>query len=342
MKKLLLLFLAFLCMNFSYSTEIVQNPYTNLFNAAYQQFPSIPKGVLEAVAFNNTRFTHITHTSTASESCNGVPNAYGVMGLTLNGQDYFYDNLTLITQLTNYTEQDIINNPAINIMAYADAFDSLMVNMSISGNNMKDYIPVFMMLSELPSGTVGQQYAMNAQLYGYFDFLKNADYQQQFNFPNHVIDYTSIFGEVDYLILSSPSVTVTDESVFDRTGNYFTPNLNRSPLSADYGPAIYTAAATCNYSSRSGTAISAVTIHTVQGTYAGCISWFQNCAASVSAHYVLRSSDGQVTQMVLESSKAWHVGSENRIHHWTRARRLYQYCILVYQRHVYIICSCCS
>jgi N-acetyl-anhydromuramyl-L-alanine amidase AmpD len=311
MKKLLLLFLAFLCMNFSYSTEIVQNPYTNLFNAAYQQFPSIPKGVLEAVAFNNTRFTHITHTSTASESCNGVPNAYGVMGLTLNGQDYFYDNLTLITQLTNYTEQDIINNPAINIMAYADAFDSLMVNMSISGNNMKDYIPVFMMLSELPSGTVGQQYAMNAQLYGYFDFLKNADYQQQFNFPNHVIDYTSIFGEVDYLILSSPSVTVTDESVFDRTGNYFTPNLNRSPLSADYGPAIYTAAATCNYSSRSGTAISAVTIHTVQGTYAGCISWFQNCAASVSAHYVLRSSDGQVTQMVLESSKAWHVGSEN-------------------------------
>ena len=67
----------------------------------------------------------------------------------------------------------------------------------------------------------------------------------------------------------------------------------------------------CNYSSRSGTAISAVTIHTIQGSYAGAISWFQNCAASVSAHYVIRSSDGQVTQMVLESDKAWHVGSEN-------------------------------
>jgi hypothetical protein len=82
-------------------------------------------------------------------------------------------------------------------------------------------------------------------------------------------------------------------------------------MSADYGPAIWNPAASCNYSSRSGTAVSAVTVHTVQGSYAGCISWFQNCSASVSAHYVARSSDGQITQMVLESQKAWHVGSHN-------------------------------
>ncbi|MEW6470636.1 MAG: peptidoglycan recognition family protein, partial [Bacteroidota bacterium] len=69
-------------------------------------------------------------------------------------------------------------------------------------------------------------------------------------------------------------------------------------------------AASCNYSSRSQS-ISAVTVHTTQGSYAGTISWFKNCSAGVSAHYVLRSSDGQVTQMVLESKKAWHVGSEN-------------------------------
>ena len=54
-----------------------------------------------------------------------------------------------------------------------------------------------------------------------------------------------------------------------------------------------------------------MTIHTVQGSYAGAISWFQNPSANVSAHYVLRSSDGQVTQMVCESDKGWHVGSEN-------------------------------
>jgi hypothetical protein len=84
-----------------------------------------------------------------------------------------------------------------------------------------------------------------------------------------------------------------------------------STKSADYGPALWNPAPNCNYSSRNGTAISAVTIHTVQGSYSGAISWGLNCNAQVSYHYVVRSSDGQVTQMVLESNKAWHVGTAN-------------------------------
>lgn len=80
--------------------------------------------------------------------------------------------------------------------------------------------------------------------------------------------------------------------------------------SPDYAPAIWNPAASCNYSARTA-AVSHVTIHTTQGSYAGSISWFQNCSAGVSAHYVVRSSDGQVTQMVRESSKAWHVGNSN-------------------------------
>lgn len=80
--------------------------------------------------------------------------------------------------------------------------------------------------------------------------------------------------------------------------------------STDYAPAIWNPAASCNYSART-TSISHVAIHTTQGSYAGTISWFQNCASSVSAHYVIRSSDGQVTQMVREADKAWHVGNSN-------------------------------
>lgn len=80
--------------------------------------------------------------------------------------------------------------------------------------------------------------------------------------------------------------------------------------STDYPPAIWNPAASCNYSSRT-TGVSHVAVHTTQGSYAGTISWFQNCAAQVSAHYVIRSSDGQVTQMVREASKAWHVGNSN-------------------------------
>ncbi|MGX9218022.1 peptidoglycan recognition protein family protein [Massilia varians] len=80
--------------------------------------------------------------------------------------------------------------------------------------------------------------------------------------------------------------------------------------STDYPPAIWNPAASCNYSARTAS-VSHVTVHTTQGSYAGSISWFQNCSAGVSAHYVIRSSDGQVTQMVREADKAWHVGNSN-------------------------------
>lgn len=80
--------------------------------------------------------------------------------------------------------------------------------------------------------------------------------------------------------------------------------------STDYPPAIWNPAASCNYSARS-VGVSHVAVHTTQGSYASAISWFQNCASSVSAHYVIRSSDGQVTQMVTEANKAWHIGNSN-------------------------------
>jgi len=55
-----------------------------------------------------------------------------------------------------------------------------------------------------------------------------------------------------------------------------------------------------------------VVVHTMQGSYNGTISWFQNPAAVVSAHYVMRASDGEITQMVLDKDRAYHVGTANR------------------------------
>lgn len=61
-----------------------------------------------------------------------------------------------------------------------------------------------------------------------------------------------------------------------------------------------------NYNNRpAGQVIDAVVIHTTEGTYAGAISWFQNPASQVSAHYVI-SSTGEITQMVALEKRAWH------------------------------------
>ncbi len=67
-------------------------------------------------------------------------------------------------------------------------------------------------------------------------------------------------------------------------------------------------ASSSNYTNGSRTSIKYVIIHTTEGSYSGAISWFQNSSAQVSAHYIVRSSDGQITQGVQEEDIAWHAG----------------------------------
>ncbi|WP_329130900.1 N-acetylmuramoyl-L-alanine amidase [Streptomyces sp. NBC_01476] len=59
-----------------------------------------------------------------------------------------------------------------------------------------------------------------------------------------------------------------------------------------------------------GQRITSIVIHDTEGTYAGTVSSFQNPTAYASAHYVIRASDGQVTQMVADKDTAWHAGNK--------------------------------
>lgn len=287
---------------------IPENSHAKAFAQAYAENPSIPKGMLEAISFTNTRFRHITPGE--QESCTGIPRAYGVMGLTLDGKGYFRNNLQAVAQLSGYSAEEIIQSPEKNILAFAKAYAALQQQLGLKGKNVALEMPVIIALSELPDGDLAQNFALASHAYSVLSFLNNPAYQSAYGFPNYSIDLKAVFGD-NYDILSSSYVTVSGSKVWNKSGQNYKADPNLSALSTDYPPAIWNPAASCNYSSRNGTAVSAVTIHTVQGSYAGCISWFQNCSAGVSAHYVLRSSDGQVTQMVLESMKAWHVGTEN-------------------------------
>jgi N-acetyl-anhydromuramyl-L-alanine amidase AmpD len=79
-------------------------------------------------------------------------------------------------------------------------------------------------------------------------------------------------------------------------------------LSADYAPAIWRPSP--NYNARpAGTDISMIVIHTCEGGYAGCWSWLANSASGVSAHYVVNESGSEITQLVAETNRAWHVGA---------------------------------
>jgi N-acetyl-anhydromuramyl-L-alanine amidase AmpD len=127
-------------------------------------------------------------------------------------------------------------------------------------------------------------------------------------FTVHSFDLRQIFGNANYKVLSSAKIQLSEQGIKNLNNDNYVISQQKS---TQYGPAIWNPAPACNFSSRNGIAVSAITIHTIQGSYAGAISWSQNCSSSVSYHYVIRSSDGQITQMVDEANKAWHVGSEN-------------------------------
>ena len=65
-----------------------------------------------------------------------------------------------------------------------------------------------------------------------------------------------------------------------------------------------------SYSSRGGSGITQVVVHTCQGAYAGCVSWLRNPRARASAHYVV-SPGGEVSQLVENRHKAWHAQCYN-------------------------------
>lgn len=52
-----------------------------------------------------------------------------------------------------------------------------------------------------------------------------------------------------------------------------------------------------------------IIIHDTEGSYQSAIDWFQNPASYVAAHYVIRSSDGEVTQMIKNKDVGWQAGN---------------------------------
>jgi N-acetyl-anhydromuramyl-L-alanine amidase AmpD len=78
----------------------------------------------------------------------------------------------------------------------------------------------------------------------------------------------------------------------------------------DYPQAAWRPAASCNYTNSNRETsydVRKIVIHVAEGSYSGTISWFENCAAGASAHYVV-SRNGGIAQCVRNEDIAWHAG----------------------------------
>ncbi len=110
----------------------------------------------------------------------------------------------------------------------------------------------------------------------------------------------------DYAQLTHPQARA--EFFYDVKSLLVTPEVGRvrQAASPDYDLGVWRQSP--NFNSRGGRTPLFVIIHTCEGGYSGCWSWQTNPAAEVAAHYTIKEDGSEVSQLVRESDRGWHVG----------------------------------
>lgn len=254
------------------------DPATPSLNRAFARAAAeygVPRDLLAAVGYGETHF----------DDHHGLPsqdNGYGVMHLVSNPANR---SLEKAAALTGASAAQLRENTATNVLGGAAVLRSYADSLGLDRDERLD---------------VDSWYPAVAR-YGGADGPAAALYADAV--------YSFLAGGLRGRTPGGEEITVTSRPVSPEKGALAPGEV--STRSADYPSALWVPASTTNYKPGRTAAIDKVVIHVTQGSYAGSISWFQNPAAVVSAHYVIRSSDGQITQMVRDSDTAYHAKSAN-------------------------------
>ncbi|MEQ1552844.1 MAG: N-acetylmuramoyl-L-alanine amidase, partial [Ferruginibacter sp.] len=293
------------------NTLFAQDNYSQLFNNAYNTYPKIPKNSLEVLAYVQSRISNLVPPKEMDH--HHGPNRYGLFALIENGENYFKNTLEVLSASSKISTTKLKNDAQSQILAVAKN-----MNEYCEANNVttiEGMAIFFKAFSEIPDKTIVDAFAKDQFLYDVYLTLQKGVVENGVEITQTIFKASEWFSESTYKLVSAQNITIANDKITNGKDVYDNQNrLNANTTAAavvvtDYPPALWVASP--NYSTRGTSAITAVAVHTMQGSYSGSISWFQNAASNVSAHYCIRSSDGQVTQMVRESSKAWHIGSEN-------------------------------
>lgn len=305
------------------------------FEEAYWRYPNLPKGILQATAYAASRLTNLQPATTEANSCTNMPLRYGVYALVENGKGYFKNNLQLVCSTSNITPEQYKNDVRLQILAVAKycSREASMRRRDVR-ISAEDFSVVLDKLCEIPDDSSAvNTYARALYKYAIYDCLQKGFTTTAYKLKPVMVEMEEIFPIplLQKLQAAEVSVDYSKDSVANNNAEYAvnrlvsintvtavninTANVNSALYEVkpgDYKPALYIPAAANNYQAgRGGAVITDVTIHTAQGSYADVISWFKNPAAAMTTHYVVRASDGQITQMVREADMAIHVRGAN-------------------------------
>ncbi|MFD6492608.1 N-acetylmuramoyl-L-alanine amidase [Streptomyces sp. NPDC060188] len=251
-------------------------PVSREFTRAAAEF-DVPRDVLIALGYGETHLDD--HDGRPSQA-----GGYGVMHLVSNPDQH---TLELASRLTGETPRDLRRNTAANIRGGAAVLRAYADDAGLGRARRHDADAWYPIVARYGGATEPS----SARLYA--DTV-----------------YTFLADGVRARTPDGEELTLPARPVAPERGRYEAA-VAPAAQSPDYPSALWVPASTSNYAVGRTASISKVVIHVTQGSYAGTISWFQNPTAEVSAHYVVRSSDGQITQMVRDKDTAWHARSGN-------------------------------
>jgi len=233
---------------------------------------NVPVDILKSVAYTETRFSHVIPDESHA-SCSGMPNSYGIMGL--RNDDWFGHSLLEAANLIGETPEMLIYNYELNIRGAAVLLSKYAAEMNINRRKLNDWKPVLEKYSGIPQEDVKAFYSFDA-----FKVLSEGTITNGIQIDSHAeINIKQFNDEVN------PQ------------------NKLQNIQSDDYPPAVWDPSS--NFTPFSINQLFAV-VHDTEGSFAGSVSWLKNPAAQASSHYIIRSSDGYIVQLVKEQDRAWH------------------------------------
>jgi len=314
----LFLGLCSLVLGLQLSAQQPEQDFGNYFAEAYRLYPNIPKGVLEAAAYSASHMNNLFPQTDGDGDEVGMPKRFGLFGLIEDGKGYFKNNLTAVCSLSGISPERFKKDVQLHLLAVAKFLSrEAGVNDLAANGTPENFSVVLDKLSEIPDdGSAINKYARTLYTFDVYHHLQQGFTAPGIKQPARSIQFEKIYPAKTLRLLRTPGVQVNVDQGRIAAGEATAESSAISDAAAAQGPdypsAKWDQASTSNYTvGRGGTAITNVVVHTTEGSYAGTISWFNNPSAKVSAHYVVRSSDGQVTQMVREKDKAWHVLNHN-------------------------------
>tara|TARA_R110002096_G_scaffold361075_3_gene554163 strand:+ start:61225 stop:62820 length:1596 start_codon:yes stop_codon:yes gene_type:complete len=251
-------------------TVVAPLPLDQSFDDAARE-TGVPTQLLKAIAQTETQFQMVR-----GDEHHGRAGSVGLMGLRS-------DVVAHAAKLASLDVMDVEQDPASNILAAAFVLSELADARNIDRADLGAWAETIGDYSTILDDEARYAYVVG----GVYETLNTgAEFIEEDGTP--IVSLAPISIEAQY-----PAVT---GALFAGTSDYSdsvwrpSPNFSNRPTGSVGKPKL-------------------VVIHTCEGGYAGCWGWLRNTAASASAHYVVKENGSQITQLVREAKRAWHISA---------------------------------